>query len=95
MFTEYVEKAMHHAEYEQMEDGNWWGQVTELKFTWPLLQHWKNANRNCVTKLKTGWCSLCRATVQSPRSTASPSPSHRPSNAALWTNQATGPHCKH
>ncbi len=34
MFTEYVEKAMHQAEYEQMEDGNWWGQVTPLRFTW-------------------------------------------------------------
>jgi predicted RNase H-like HicB family nuclease len=36
VFTEYVEKAMQHAEYEQMEDGNWWGQVAELQFTWAI-----------------------------------------------------------
>ncbi len=34
MFTEYVEKAMQQAEYEQMVDGNWWGQVTPLRYTW-------------------------------------------------------------
>jgi predicted RNase H-like HicB family nuclease len=34
MFTEYVAKAMQQAEYEQMEDGNWWGQVTPPRYTW-------------------------------------------------------------
>jgi len=51
MFTEYVEKAMQQAEYEQMEDGNWWGQVTELRFTWaiaPTLEECKQELRDEV-----------------------------------------------
>ncbi|MDQ6908768.1 MAG: type II toxin-antitoxin system HicB family antitoxin [Chloroflexota bacterium] len=51
MFTEYVEKAMEQAEYEQMEDGAWWGQVTELKFTWaiaPTLEECRQGLRNEV-----------------------------------------------
>jgi hypothetical protein len=54
MFTEYVEKAMQEAEYEQMVDGNWWGQVTPLATQGQPAPQKKRARRNCVTWQRTG-----------------------------------------
>lgn len=48
MFTEYVAKAMQQADYEKLEDGTWYGEVPDLKFTWanaPTLEE-------CRTKLR-------------------------------------------
>ncbi|MHB8647206.1 MAG: type II toxin-antitoxin system HicB family antitoxin [Thermomicrobiales bacterium] len=36
MFTEYVEKAMQHATYKQLDDGTWWGEVTPLEYTFAI-----------------------------------------------------------
>lgn len=48
MFSEYVDEAMRHANYEKLEDGTWYGEVPELRFTWanaPTLEA-------CRTKLR-------------------------------------------
>lgn len=34
MFSEYVNQALKHAEYEKLEDGTWYGEVPDLKYTW-------------------------------------------------------------
>lgn len=36
MFTEYVEKAMQHATYKQLDDGTWWGEVAPLEYTFAI-----------------------------------------------------------
>ena len=34
MFNEYIDKAMHHAHYKQLEDGTWFGRIPGFKGVW-------------------------------------------------------------
>lgn len=58
MFNEYIDKAMQHAYYEQIEDGTYLAGFLVLRVSGPINQRNKNAARNCVKFWKAGYSSI-------------------------------------
>ena len=57
MFNEYIEKAMHHAHYEQIEDGTYFGRIPGFKGVWAN----KSTVQECRAELREvleGWILL-------------------------------------
>jgi len=53
-YLEYVRAAMRHAEYEQMEDGNWYASIPGLKGLWATGQT-KDEAKNELFSALDGW----------------------------------------
>ncbi len=57
MFNEYLDKAMHHANYEQIEDGTYFGRIPGFKGVWAN----KPTEQECCEELRDvleGWVLL-------------------------------------
>jgi predicted RNase H-like HicB family nuclease len=48
MLTDYLEAAMRHAEYEQLPDGSWWGNIPGFKGLWAE----GSSQEGCRTELR-------------------------------------------
>jgi len=92
MLNDYIDAAMRHAVYKQLESGEYFGSMLSCQDRGPVAQPLRNAKQRCEASLRIGLISPSAVATPCQKSMASDLSLSRQTSAALWANQPPSAH---